>query len=169
MMETTGHSKITHERIAAAVDSIEGSHPEIEEARKYAERYKVNLEEAIIMVERQKMYGDPKKNHHNIAQMIAPILQPHADKIVCGEPIPEWAVALVLCQLKMSRMRLVFHDDNFVDLTNYASFARAWQREDEGAQKGMDVVRRDAEEPRIALPDDCDKSAIENGADNIDE
>ena len=147
------HSSLTHERIVEAVDVIEDeNHQQLETAKQYAERYKVSLPEAVIMVERQKVYGEPKKNHHNIAQMIAPILQPHVNKIAKGEPIPEWAVALVFCQLKMSRMRWVFHDDNFIDLSNYAGFARAWQKEDEQAQKGMQIIQRDTTNPDTFEP-----------------
>lgn len=83
-----------------------------------------------IKAERQKVYGDPLENHKGIAQMWAPLLQPHADKIKAGEPIPPHVVALLMCALKLNRMRIAYHEDNYTDLRNYASFAQEWQGSD---------------------------------------
>jgi hypothetical protein len=92
-------------------------------------RYGVDAEEAAIMVERQKVYGDPKQNHEGIAQGWAGILQPWAERIARGEPIPPHVVALMMAAMKLNRMRNVFHKDNYDDLRNYLAFAEAWQRE----------------------------------------
>lgn len=81
-----------------------------------------------IKAERQKVYGDPLENHKGIAQMWAPLLQPHADAIKAGEPIPPHVVALLMCALKLDRMRIAYHEDNYADLRNYLSFAQEWQR-----------------------------------------
>lgn len=84
---------------------------------------------AAIKAERQKVYGEPKENHAGIAQMWAPLLQPHADRIKSGEPIPTHVVALLMVALKLDRMRLAFSQDNYDDLRNYLSFAEEWQKE----------------------------------------
>ena len=83
-----------------------------------------------LKVERGRVYGDARQNHHGIAQMWAPLLAPHATDIDALEPIPEWTVALMMAALKVARCRLVFHEDNYDDAANYLDFANAWQRED---------------------------------------
>jgi hypothetical protein len=83
-----------------------------------------------IKRERQKVYGDPRENHRGIAQGWAGLLQPHAERIARGDPIPEWCVALMMAALKLNRMRRIFKQDNYDDLTAYAGFAEQWQRED---------------------------------------
>lgn len=83
-----------------------------------------------IKRERQVVYGEPRENHRGIAQAWAGLLQPHADKIARGEPIPEWCVALCMAALKMNRMRRVFKQDNYDDIAAYLGFAEQWQRDD---------------------------------------
>lgn len=80
--------------------------------------------------ERQEVYGDPKENHDGVAMAWVGLLQPHAERIARGEPIPAWTVALLLASLKINRMRRVFKQDNYDDLAVYASFAEKWQREE---------------------------------------
>ena len=82
-----------------------------------------------IKAERQKVYGDPRENHKGIAQMWACLLQPHAEAIAKMEPLPEHTVAMMMAALKLNRMRRVFHQDNYDDLTAYISFAREWQKD----------------------------------------
>ena len=84
---------------------------------------------AKIKAERQKVYGDPRENHKGIAQMWACLLQPHAEAIAKMEPLPEHVVAMMMAALKLNRMRRVFHQDNYDDLTAYISFAREWQKD----------------------------------------
>jgi len=93
------------------------------------ERYGVDERLAEIMIERQKVYGDPEQNYHNIAQLWAGLLQPWAHLIAVGKPVPPHVIALMMSALKMSRQRITFHADNFDDLANYQLFAKAWQRE----------------------------------------
>lgn len=83
-----------------------------------------------IKRERQKVYGDPRENHRGIAQAWAGLLQPHAERIKRGDPIPEWCVALMMAALKLNRMRRVYKQDNYDDLAAYAGFAEEWQRQD---------------------------------------
>lgn len=81
-----------------------------------------------IRAERYRVYGDPLENHRGIAQMWAPLLQPYWRTICDGEPIPPHVVALMMVALKLDRMRLVYHQDNYADLRNYLSFAEEWQK-----------------------------------------
>lgn len=83
--------------------------------------------DAKIREERQKVYGDPKENHTGIAMIWAPQLQPHWEAIRDMKPLPPHVVALLMVGLKYDRMRLAFHDDNYVDLRNYLRFAEDWQ------------------------------------------
>lgn len=86
-----------------------------------------------IKAERQKVYGDPKENHEGIAQMWASILQPHWEAIRDQKPVPPHVVALLMSLLKINRMRLKFHEDNYVDVAVYLlEFAQDWQREHDG-------------------------------------
>lgn len=80
-----------------------------------------------IKNERRKVYGEPRENHKGIAQMWAPMLQPWADRIAKGIPIPEHVVSLMMALLKIDRMRLVFHKDNYDDCKNYLGFSEEWQ------------------------------------------
>lgn len=80
-----------------------------------------------IQASRQEVYGDPLENHRGIAQAWAGLLQPHAERIAQGKPIPPWVVALLLASLKINRMRRVFKQDNFDDAEVYLSFAKEWQ------------------------------------------
>lgn len=88
---------------------------------------------ASIMAERQKVYGDPKENHEGIAMMWAPLLSPHAEAIGRQEPIPAHVVALMMCALKLDRMRLTYHADNYDDAHNYLSIAQDLQSSKGGA------------------------------------
>ena len=85
-------------------------------------------EQETIKKDRRKIYGEPLENHQGIAQMWAPLLQPHAEAIAAGRPIPAWPVALLMVALKLDRMRLVYHEDNYADIAVYLSFAREWQK-----------------------------------------
>lgn len=80
--------------------------------------------------ERGSVYGDVRDNHEGIAQMWAPILKEQANRIAKGEPLPAWVVTLMMAILKINRMRLKYHQDNFDDLFNYARFTNDLQRED---------------------------------------
>jgi hypothetical protein len=84
-----------------------------------------------IKAERQQVYGDPLENHRGIAAMWTPLLQPHADKIAAGIPLPPHIVALCMVLLKIDRMRLAFHEDNYADARNYLAFAERWQGDQE--------------------------------------
>jgi hypothetical protein len=89
-----------------------------------------------IKAERQKVYGDPKENHEGIAQMWASILQPHWEAIRDQKPVPPHVVALLMSLLKINRMRLKYHEDNYVDVAVYLlEFAQDWQREHDGVGK----------------------------------
>ncbi len=80
-----------------------------------------------LKAERQTIYGDPRENHRGIAQGWAGLLQPHADLIRRGDPLPEWVVALMMVALKLNRCRRRYHADNYDDLRNYLDFAQEWQ------------------------------------------
>lgn len=82
-----------------------------------------------IIEQRGKIYGDPKENHDGIAMQWAPMLQPHWEAIRDMKPLPAHVVALLMVLVKVNRMRLVFHEDNFSDAINYMDFARQWQPE----------------------------------------
>jgi hypothetical protein len=82
-----------------------------------------------IKAERGKVYGDPKRNHEGIAQMWASIFQPHAETIAQGKPLPGHVIALCMVLLKVNRMRLRYHQDNYDDLRNYLDFAQEMQDE----------------------------------------
>lgn len=103
---------------------------EDEEILAIEETYGISRVQAEIAHERQKVYGDPKVNHDGIAQAWAGILQPYAVHMAEMKPLPAHVVALLMAALKMNRMRMVFHEDNFEDLSVYMSFAKAWQRND---------------------------------------
>lgn len=111
-----------------------------EQIKKNMDRYGVTEHEAQIMVERGRVYGEPRENHEHIANSITGLLQPWAHRIADGRPLPPHVVALILCALKMSRMRRVFHGDNYDDLAVYQKFARAWQREWDEEKKGSSDV-----------------------------
>jgi len=111
--------------------NIVGSRKLVEsEVARIMREYGITTEEAEIAAERQKVYGDPKINHDGIAQAWAGLLQPFALHIAEMKPIPPHLVALMMAALKMNRMRMIFHDDNFDDLNVYMAFARAWQKTD---------------------------------------
>ncbi len=82
-----------------------------------------------IKTDRRQVYGDPKENHEGIAQIWASLLQPHAARIAAGVPVPPHVVALLMVALKLNRMRLVYHEDNYDDMRNYLDFAQEWQGE----------------------------------------
>lgn len=83
-----------------------------------------------VRAERGSIYGDPFLNHKGIAMMWASLLAPWWESIRDYKPLPPHVVALLFAALKLNRMRLRFHEDNYVDLHNYAnSFAREWQRQ----------------------------------------
>lgn len=82
---------------------------------------------AAIRAERGKVYGEPRANHQGIAMMWAPMLEPHWQAIKDQKPLPEHVVALLMALLKIDRMRLTFHADNYDDCANYLGFARQWQ------------------------------------------
>ena len=112
-------------------------HPQHDEVMAICRRYGITYEEACIAHERQKVYGDPKVNHDGIAQAWAGLLQPYALDIAAMRPIPAHVVALMMAALKMNRMRMVHHEDNFDDLNVYMAFARTWSKE---AETGRTVV-----------------------------
>jgi hypothetical protein len=78
---------------------------------------------------RGAIYGDPRENHRGIAQGWAGLLQPWSEQIKRGDPLPEHVVALMMASLKLNRMRRVFHEDNYDDVSVYLAFAEQWQRE----------------------------------------
>lgn len=108
------------------MNETEKRNREVDAIRK---RYGITIEQAEIAFERQKVYGDPKVNHDGIAAAWSGLLEPHAESIARGEPIPAHVVALMMATLKLNRMRNIFHEDNYEDAAVYLSFARAWQRE----------------------------------------
>jgi hypothetical protein len=81
-----------------------------------------------VRADRGTVYGDPLENHRGIAQMWASILQPHWETIKRGDPVPPHVVALLLCLLKINRMRLRYHEDNYIDECIYLGFAYEWQK-----------------------------------------
>lgn len=95
------------------------------------ERYGLSESEALISLERRQVYGDPEVNHIGIAMGWAGILQPWALDIAAMRPLPPHVVALLMASLKLNRMRVRFHADNYDDASVYQGFARAWQREHE--------------------------------------
>ena len=97
---------------------------------------------AAIRAERHKVYGDPKENHIGIAQIWAPLLQPHAAAVAAGAPLPPHVVALMMVGLKLDRMRITYHQDNYDDLRNYLLFAEQWQREHTACGEALDEVNK---------------------------
>jgi hypothetical protein len=84
-----------------------------------------HLEE--IKKSRQAVYGDPLQNHQGIAAAWSGLLQPHWEAIRDGRPIPSWTVAHMMAALKLNRMRITYHPDNYDDITVYLQFAKDWQ------------------------------------------
>lgn len=82
-----------------------------------------------LSTERRSVYGDPLENHKGIAMAWAGLLQPHAEAIGRGEPIPASTVAHLMAAMKLNRMRLVHHADNYKDIAVYLAFADAWQKD----------------------------------------
>jgi hypothetical protein len=82
---------------------------------------------AAIREERGKIYGDPYENHRLIGMMWTTFLAPIADQLKNGEAVPPHVVALMMAALKLNRMRLKFHQDNYDDCRNYLKFAEDWQ------------------------------------------
>jgi len=119
------------------VESIIASHQEAEDANATWEKLFGDVPQTTaahrqaITEERGKVYGPPKENHEGIAMMWASLLQPHADNINNQIPLPGHVVALMMCALKLNRMRICYHKDNYDDLCNYADIAEAMQREHE--------------------------------------
>lgn len=87
-----------------------------------------------LRASRGAVYGDPKENHSLIAGQWAAILQPWGAHIAAGKPLPPHVVALCMVGLKLNRMRLAYHRDNYEDLGVYASMAMKWQQEWDEAQ-----------------------------------
>ena len=83
---------------------------------------------AEIRNQRGSIYGPPEENHRGIAQIWASILQPHWQDIRDMKPLPTWAVYLLMVGVKLNRMRLVYHPDNYDDARNYLRFAEEAQR-----------------------------------------
>ena len=79
--------------------------------------------------DRGRVYGPPKENHIGIAQIWASLLQPHWKRIRRTIPVPPHVVAQLMMGLKLNRMRLTHHKDNYDDLAVYARFAEEWQAE----------------------------------------
>jgi len=92
------------------------------------DEYNLDERQATIAYERAKTYGDPKTNHQAIANAWSGLLEPYAKEIGELKPLPAHVVALMMASMKICRMRLMFHEDNYDDLGVYTSFARAWQR-----------------------------------------
>ena len=84
-----------------------------------------------IKSERHKVYGDVVENHENIACAWVGLLRDHAKSIEMGIPLPTWTVALMMATLKIDRMRLIYHKDNYDDAHNYLDFADDMQAEDQ--------------------------------------
>lgn len=82
-----------------------------------------------IRTERAAVYGDPLENHRGIALAWAPLLHAHREAVARMEPLPEWVISLMMAQLKLLRMRYVYHEDNFPDARNYLKFTEEWQRD----------------------------------------
>ena len=100
------------------------------EVAKVMEMYGLTEDEAKLSIERREVYGCPLENHRGIAMAWAGLLQPHAEDIAAGKPLPPHMVALMMVALKLNRMRRVHKEDNYEDLTVYLSFANAWQKEE---------------------------------------
>lgn len=93
---------------------------------------------------RGSVYGDPKENHSLIAGQWAAILQPWANHIAQGKPLPPHVVALCMVGLKLNRMRLAYHADNYEDMAIYAMMAKKWQAEYEADADALpSLVRSD--------------------------
>lgn len=90
---------------------------------------------AEIRKDRGAIYGPPKLNHEGIAQMWASLLQPHWEAVRDQRPLPPHVVALLMAALKLNRMRLAYHEDNYDDIANYLLFAKEWQSADGEAEK----------------------------------
>lgn len=102
--------------------------------------------------ERGEIYGDPLENHRGIAQVWAPLLQPHWEAIKAGDPVPPHVVALAMVGLKLDRMRLAYSLDNYVDLLVYLTFAHDWQKMYDNVQAVDREVEEFQEEPTPATP-----------------
>jgi Domain of unknown function (DUF6378) len=100
-----------------------------EQIQQIISEYRMNEAQATIAAERAQTYGDPKTNHQAIANAWTGLLAPHAEDIAALRPVPAHVVALMMASMKICRMRLMFHEDNYDDLSVYASFAREWQRD----------------------------------------
>lgn len=99
---------------------------------------------SAVKTERQAVYGDPLNNHRGIAQMWAPLLGPWWERIRNGDPLPPHVIALLMGTLKIDRMRLTYHEDNYVDLSVYVGdFAKSWQADQKtyGPGPGPDPSR----------------------------
>ena len=92
-------------------------------------RYRLSREQALLSLDRRRVYGDPEVNHRGIAQSIAGILQPWAGQIAKMEPLPIHVIALIMAATKLNRQRMIYHKDNFDDMRVYQGFAQAWQEE----------------------------------------
>lgn len=79
------------------------------------------------ILERGKVYGDPKLSHENIGLAWAGLIQQHYG-IRLDHPLPAFLVSLMMVDFKASRSARVFHADNFVDLRAYCKFAEDDQK-----------------------------------------
>lgn len=79
---------------------------------------------------RARVYGEPKQNHTDIGKKWAGTLRPWAAHLAAGGDIPPHVVAQCMAEVKLSRMKRVFHADNYDDVSVYLRFAREWQESD---------------------------------------
>lgn len=82
---------------------------------------------AAIIEERGKIYGDPQQSHANIGLSWTGLIQQHYG-ITLPHPIPASLVAQMMVSFKMQRACRVFHEDNYIDASAYASFAHDFQK-----------------------------------------
>lgn len=82
------------------------------------------IQETII--ERGKVYGDPRESHINIGLAWTALLQQHYG-IKLDHAIPPEMVALMMVTFKAQRSARAFKADNFIDLHAYARFAEEFQ------------------------------------------
>jgi hypothetical protein len=72
--------------------------------------------------ERGKVYGDPSLSHSNIGLSWTGIIQQHY-QLHLDHPLPNYLVELMMVSFKVQRSALVYHPDNYIDLSAYAQFA----------------------------------------------
>jgi hypothetical protein len=80
-----------------------------------------------VFLERQRTYGSVVLSHQMIGKSWTALLSNWLGMELPN--LPGHVVAQMLCTFKVQRMGRGFHEDNYVDLRNYAKFAEIMQRE----------------------------------------